>query len=412
MDNSFAAFTLARMDIFDLIILGGGLNGPALALAAAQAGMRVCLIDPAPEDAPTDFDGRAYALSHGSHRLLANLGLWQELGPLAQPMAEIKVCDARPGEPPAPQILHFQSDEIHLSPMGFMLEDRHLRAAYAGALRNAAGIIRLTGKAIAQQTSGPRASVTLEDGREVSGVLIAGCDGRASPAAARAGIARTGWDYGQTGLVCTLAHAQPHGGIAHQMFLPSGPLAILPLTGNRCSIVWSERTARAQTLAAGTDADFMAALHPVFGDFLGEITLTGPRYAYPLNLTVAQDFVRPRLALVGDAAHGMHPVAGQGLNAGLRDVAALVEVLSGARQRGEDIGALPVLERYQKWRRFEVMRLVAATDIVTRGFSNESNVLRPLRAMAMGAINALPDLRRAFIREASGTAGTLPALMR
>lgn len=396
----------------DLIIVGGGLNGPVLALAAAQAGMRVALIDPAPADAPTNFDGRSYAISKGSQRLLANVGLWPDLAPHAQAMQHIKVSDARPGQPPAPQVLHFQADEIEDTPMGYMVEDRHLRTAFARALPGHPHITRHQATVTAQITDGPNATVTLDTGDTVTGRVIIGCDGRRSGVAERAGIKRTGWPYGQMGVVCTLAHERPHNGTAHQMFLPSGPLAILPLTENRCSIVWSETDARARELDAMNDDDFMATLRPVFGDFLGDISLIGPRFIYPLGFTLAQSFVAPRLALVGDAAHGMHPIAGQGLNAGLRDVAALMDVLTEARARGEDIGTLPVLERYQQARRFDVTRLMMATDGFNRLFSNDNALLRGLRDLGLGAVNALPPLRRAFIREAAGVSGTLPRLMR
>lgn len=396
----------------DLIIVGSGLNGPVLALAAAQAGLDVALIDPAPAEARTDFDGRAYALSKGSQRLLAAVRLWGDLAPDAQAMEEIKVSDARPGQPPAPQVLHFQADEIEDTPMGYMVEDRHLRAAFARALPDAPRIARMAGRLVVdQEVSATSAMVTLDNGDQVRGRLIIACDGRRSGVAERAGIKRTGWKYGQTGVVCTLDHDLPHHGIAHQMFLPSGPLAILPLTGNRCSIVWSETTERADALAALDDAAFMDALRPVFGDFLGEIRLAGPRFAYPLDLTLAQAFVLHRIALVGDAAHGMHPIAGQGLNAGLRDVAALIDVLTDARRRGEDIGDLLVLERYQQWRRFDVTTLMAVTDVTNRMFSNDNGMLRGLRDFGLGAINRLGPLRRNFLREAAGVSGQLPRMM-
>lgn len=413
MDNSPKPWIVRAMtQQHDLVIVGGGLNGPVLALAAAQAGMTVALIDPAPQDAPTNFDGRSYALSKGSQRLLAATGLWEALADHAQPMAEIKVSDARPGQPPAPGILHFQSDEIEDRPMGYMVEDRHLRAALAPRL-DMPGITRLPGRtAVAQAVTAASATVTLDDDTEVTGRLIVGCDGRASGTAKRAGITRTGWPYGQTGVVCTVGHEKPHGGIAHQQFLPSGPLAILPLTGNRCSIVWSETDTRAKALLAMDDNAFLAALRPVFGDFLGEISLLGPRFGYPLTFTLAKSFCADRLVLVGDAAHGMHPIAGQGLNAGLRDVAALIDVLTDARSRGEDIGTLPVLDRYARWRRFDVTTMMAATDLTNKLFSNDNALLRPLRDLGLGLVGAVAPLRRTFLREAAGLTGELPRLMR
>lgn len=243
------------------------------------------------------------------------------------------------------------------------------------------------------------------------GALLVGSDGRNSGTAQRAHIKRTGWEYGQTALVCAVAHEKPHSGIAHQFFMPPGPLAILPLTGNRSSIVWSERTETAARINGLDDAGYLAALRPRFGDFLGEISLAGARFTYPLTLTIANRFVDDRLALIGDAAHGVHPIAGQGLNAGLRDVAALAETLALAARRGEEIGSIAVLERYQQWRRFDVTTLALATDAFNRLFSNDNTLLRVGRDLGMGLVNKLPGLRRGFIREAAGLTGDLPRLM-
>jgi 2-octaprenyl-6-methoxyphenol hydroxylase len=212
--------------------------------------------------------------------------------------------------------------------------------------------------------------------------------------------------------VAAIAHDLPHNGIAHQFFMPHGPLAILPLPGNQSSIVWSETDETAARFAALPDADFMQVLRPRFGDFLGQIKLAGKRFTYPLSLSIANQFVAERLALIGDAAHGMHPIAGQGLNAGLRDVAALAQVLNEASHRGEDFAAADVLARYQQWRRFDTATLAMATDLTNRLFSNDNPLLRVARDLGMGAIGALPDLRRGFIREAAGLTGDLPDLMR
>jgi 2-octaprenyl-6-methoxyphenol hydroxylase len=255
-------------------------------------------------------------------------------------------------------------------------------------------------------------TVTLASGEVLEGLVVVGCDGRQSGTATRAGIRRTGWDYGQTAVVCAVRHEKPHGGIAHQFFMPGGPLAILPLTDNRSSIVWSERRARAEALMAMADDAFLEALRPAFGSFLGEIALAGERWAYPLGLTLANAMVADRVALVGDAAHGVHPIAGQGLNAGLRDVAALAEVMGAARQRGEDAGSAVALARYEEWRRFDTASLALATDTFNRLFSNDNPLLRLARDLGMGAVNRMPPLRRAFIREAAGLSGDLPRLMR
>ncbi len=414
MDNPDAVTILHPMDT-DLIIVGGGLNGPALALATAQAGFRVTIIDALPVDTRkgADFDGRSYALALASKRLLAGIGVWGTVAANAQPMLEIKVTDGRAGEGPSPWMLHFDHAEIEEGPMGYMVEDRHLRRAFLDAMAADDRITQLAGKTVVAQDIGAAGvTVTLASGDSVTGRVLIGSDGRNSGTARRAGIKRTAWGYQQTANVCAIAHEKPHGGIAHQFFMPGGPLAILPLTGNRSSIVWAEDTARAEAIAAMDDTDFLAALRPAFGSFLGEISLTGARFTYPLGLTLAQSFVAPRLALVGDAAHGMHPIAGQGLNAGLRDVAALAQVLQEARARGEDIGGAQTLARYQQWRRFDTATLAAATDTFNRLFSNDNPLLRAVRDIGMGAINAAPGLRRKFIREAAGLTGDLPKLMR
>jgi len=400
----------------DILIVGGGLNGPVLALALARSGLTSTVIDtqPAPKLEAAGFDGRSYALALASVRLLRKLGLWDGLAGEAQPMLEIKVSDGRAGEGPlSPFHLHFDHAEIEEGPMGHMVEDRHLRPAVLAAITDNPLITRLNGETVvAQEASAGGVTVTLASGRSLTGRVLVGADGRRSGTAARAGITRTGWDYGQTAMVCAIEHDLPHHGIAHQFFMPPGPLAILPLKGNRSSIVWSETHANAAAFNALPDADYLEMLRPRFGDFLGEIRLAGARYTYPLNLTLANSFVASRVALVGDAAHGVHPIAGQGLNAGLRDIAALAQVLTEARARGEDIASTLVLERYQQWRRFDTATLALATDLTNRMFASDNPLLRLGRDIGMGVVNAIPKLRRGFIREAAGLTGDLPELMR
>lgn len=397
----------------DILIVGGGLNGPCLALACAQAGLTSIVLDSLPESerAEAGFDGRAYALALASVRMLDALGIWDGIEDHAQPILEIKASDGRAGEGAAPFFLHFDHAEIEEGPMGHMCEDRYLRRALLDAMAASDKITHRPGAQVLSQEINGLASVTLDGGEILRGRLLVGADGRNSGVAARAGIKRMGWGYDQTALVCAVAHEKPHNGIAHQFFMPGGPLAILPLTGNRSSIVWSETEPRAGELAAADDAKFMDALRPAFGDFLGEITLSGERFSYPLGLSLAQAFVAPRVALVGDAAHGIHPIAGQGLNLGLRDVGALAEVLADATRRGEDFAAVDVLARYQQWRRFDTAGLAVATDTVNRLFSNDNPALRAVRDMGMGVVSALPGLRRRFIREAAGLTGDLPRLM-
>ena len=413
MDNPAWTRILQDMDA-DIIIVGGGLNGPALALAAARAGFKVAIIDALAVDRrkKADFDGRSYALALTSTRLLQGIGIWDVVTSNAQPMLEIKVTDGRAGEGPSPWMMHFDHAEIEEGPMGYLVEDRHLRRAFLDTMAANDLITHLAGETVTGQAiEGSKATVTLASGKTVTGSLLIGSDGRSSGTAERAGIKRVGWGYGQTAVVCAVEHAQPHHSIAHQFFMPNGPLAILPLTGNRSSIVWSETDSRAAELVVLDDSAFLDALRPAFGSFLGEINLTGARFTYPLGLTLANTFIADRVALIGDAAHGVHPIAGQGLNAGLRDVAALAQVLSEARSRGEDIASPIVLQRYQQWRRFDTTTLAIATDTFNRLFSNDNPLLRAARDIGMGLVNAAPGLRRGVIREAAGLTGDLPKLM-
>ncbi len=416
MDNPTCTAILQGMTRdADILIVGGGLNGPALALALAQNGFRVTVVDarPAPARAEAGFDGRAYALAIASKRLLSVIGVWPDIAHKAQPILQIKASDGLPGSGPAPFFLHFDHAELEEGPMGFLLEDRHLYAAFLAAMTAQPNITLMSGEVVeAQEVVGSGVAVTLRSGARVTGRLLVGCDGRGSGTATRAGITRAGWGYGQTALVTAVHHERPHNGIAHQYFMPGGPLAILPLHGgHHSSIVWSEDDAVAAAIQALPDAEYLAALGPRFGDFLGEISLAGDRFTYPLSLSLAQSFTGPRMALVGDAAHGVHPIAGQGLNLGLRDVAALAEVLTLAARRGEDIGAADVLERYQRWRRFDATALALGMDTVNRLFSNDNPLLRAARDLGMGAISAMPSLRRGFMRQAAGLTGDLPKLL-
>lgn len=399
----------------DIAIVGGGLNGPALALALASSGLRVTVIDAQPAGATIEdgFDGRSYALALTSVRMLEGIGLWEAVADEAQPMLEIKVTDGRAGEGPSPFFMHFDHAEIEEGPMGHMVQDRHLRQALLEAVEASDAIQMMNGERVTEQNvDATGITLTLASGKLLRARLCVGADGRTSETAQRAGIKRTGWAYGQTALVCAVAHELPHDGIAHQFFMPPGPLAILPLTGNRSSIVWSETAENAARIHALTDAEYLDVLRPRFGDFLGEISLAGARYTYPLSLSLAHEMIAPRIALVGDSAHGVHPIAGQGLNAGFRDIAALCEIIVDAQRRGEDFGAGVALARYQEWRRFDNASLALATDSFNRLFSNDNALIRMARDIGMGIVSALPSLRRTFIREAAGLNGDLPRLMR
>ena len=398
----------------DILIVGGGLNGPLLALALAPTGLRVTVIDALPEAVRADaqFDGRSYALALSSVRMLRALGLWPAIEGQAQPILQVRAADGRPGEAPSPLHLSLDHAEIEEGPLGAMVEDRHLRRALLAAMADTPGIThRADTRVVAQQVGPSGVTLRLEGGETLTGRLLVGCDGRASGTARRAGIRRVRWGYGQTALVCAIAHERPHHGIAQQLFLPGGPLAVLPLTDNRASIVWTEAEAVAAGIAGLDDAGYLAALRHRLGDGLGEVRLVGRRWAYPLGLSLAQSFVADRLVLAGDSAHGIHPIAGQGLNLGFRDVAALAEVLTEAARRGEDIASPLVLERYQVWRRFDATTMALATDAFNRLFSNDNALLRGVRDLGMGLAGQVPALRRAFMREAAGLTGEVPRLM-
>ena len=398
----------------DVIITGGGIVGSTLALALAQAGFEVTMIDALPKATrrKKGFDGRSYAMALATTRMLRALGLWEELAPNAQPINEIKVSDGRTGQAPSPFFMHFDHAEIGSDPMGYMIEDRHARVALLNAEKGEPQFTHLAdAQVVAQEVTPSGAHVILSAGTKLSANILVGCDGRGSGTAERAGIKRVSWKYKQTSLVCALNVEKDHGGIAHQLFLPEGPLAILPLTNKRVGVVWTEATSRAADIAQLGDAEYLDILRPRFGDFLGDISLAGERFTYPLGLSLAHSFTADRVALVGDAAHGIHPIAGQGLNAGMRDVAALTEVLGDARRLGEDIGSHGVLKRYQEWRRFDTATLALATDSFNRLFSNDRPGLRALRDLGMGTVNAIPALRRSFMREAAGLTGDLPRLL-
>jgi 2-octaprenyl-6-methoxyphenol hydroxylase len=398
----------------DILIAGGGLNGPALALALAQGGLRVIVIDSRPATARSaeGFDGRAYALAIASQRLLSVIGIWPQVADHSQPILKVETRDgaAAPGNP---FVLSFDSAEIEEGPMGFMLEDRFLYSAFLAAMEAEPRITLIAGDSVVAQEAGPQGiAVTLGSGRQLTGRLLVGCDGRGSGVAQRAGIRRQGWGYGQTALVTALKHERHHEGTARQVFLPSGPLAMLPLPGgHHTSIVWSERDAVAQSIQALDDAGYLAVLGPLVSCDLGAVELAGARFTYPLTLSLAERFVAQRVALVGDAAHGVHPIAGQGLNLGLRDVGALAQVVVEAARRGEDIGNAVALQEYQRWRRFDATALALGMDTVNRLFSNDNPLLRMGRDLGMGLVNRIAPLRRNFIRQAAGLQGELPRLL-
>ena len=393
----------------DVMIAGGGLVGGALALALAQAGLRSVICDPAP-GGPEGVAGRSYSLNLSTVRMLGALGLWDALAPDAQPILDIYVSDGSAGRGASPLHVHFDHREIDEGPMGHMVEDRHLRPALDAALAAEPRIERRV--AAVQGFDLTPAGITADAGTPVRARLLVAADGRGGHLPEAAGIRRTVKPYGQNSLTATLGIEKDHQGAAHQMFLPAGPLALLPLRDRRIGVVWTEGAEEAERVAALPDDAFMDHLRPIVGGLYGALTLEGGRAAWPLTLVLAERLVAERVALAGDAAHGLHPIAGQGLNAGMKDAAALAEVLRDARRSGIDIGSAAPLDAYQRWRRFDSASMAMTTDGVNALFSNASPNLRGLRTLGLGAVGALPPLRRRLIREAAGLTGELPALMR
>lgn len=408
----------------DVVIAGGGLAGMTLALAMDQAGLSVSLVDALEiEDqlAPS-FDGRASALAYTSWRMFEALGVAEFLKPYTQRIEHILVCDGRPygGDKPGgpgPHTLHFDRREIsegeHGEPLGWMAENRHSRFALIQAIKARPGIkVFAPARAERHETRGDGVDLFLEDGRYLSGQLLVACDGKFSPRRRQEGIRTAGWQYGQKGLVATVRHSEPHNGVAYEYFLPSGPFAILPLPDNRASLVWTEPDAVADALKDAPEAVFQEELENRFGDFLGDVRPEGPRFAYPLGLKYAERFCEERVAFVGDAARGIHPLAGQGFNLGIRDAAALAEVVGEARRVGLDIGALLTLRRYEDWRKFDSATLAAGTDIFNRLFSNDIEPLRQLRGLGLSLVNKIGPARRFFMRQAGGETGDPPRLLK
>jgi len=407
----------------DVIIAGAGMAGATTGLALASAGLTAILVDPAPfEDqlAPT-FDGRSSAIAYSSFRQWRVLGLGEALEPHAQRIEQILVTDgAAPGAAsgrPGTAFLRFDSAEIGDTsdgePLGYMLENRRIRAALAKAVKaNPALTVLAPVSVTGLEVTPGSACVTLSDGRVLTAPLVIGAEGRGSIVREAAGIGVVGWGYGQSGVVVTVALEEDHQGVAHEYFLPGGPFAILPLTDQRASLVWTERTAQAEALRGARPEIIHAHMQRRFGDFLGRPAIQGPVFVYPLSLSLAERMSALRIALLGDAAHGVHPIAGQGLNLGLKDAAALAQVLLEAARNGEDIGSETVLERYGAWRRFDNVMLAAATDVFTRLFSNDLAPVRFLRGAGLAVVNTLAPARKFFMREAGGAIGDLPRLLR
>jgi 2-octaprenyl-6-methoxyphenol hydroxylase len=397
----------------DLVIGGAGFAGLALGIALRQGlgeAFSVTVIDPALAAAQSK-DPRASAIAAAARRLFEAIGVWDAVADRAQPILDMVVTDSKLDDMVRPTFLTFGGEVEEGEPFAHMIENRHLIDVLVTKAKEL-GVDLRAGAVSGFETSANAIDVGLKDGGTISARLLVGADGANSVIRETAGIATQGWDYDQSAIVTTIGHEREHNGRAEEHFLPAGPFAILPLTGKRVSIVWTETKSEAARIVALPDVEFLVELEKRFGLHLGDLEIIGPRRAFPLGLFTARAFTADRLALVGDAAHIIHPIAGQGLNMGLRDIAALAESVSDAARLGLDIGAPDVLTRYQRWRRFDTMTMGVATDGLNKLFSNNSDTLRLARDVGLGLVERIPALKKVFIREAAGFTGDVPKLLK
>ncbi|MEW5964514.1 MAG: FAD-dependent monooxygenase [Pseudomonadota bacterium] len=406
---------------FDVLIAGASYAGLALAralLATLGPEITIALVDRGSDPLLRSGlagggDPRAFALGAGSQRMLEVIGVWQRVASIAQPVSRIEITDSALDSGVRPVLMTYDNDVGGGEPGSWIVPGAALLAALGAAVAADGATCVIAGsEAVSIDGSGPLARVTLGDGRMLSARLVVAAEGRRSRLRESAGIRIVGWSYGQTGIVATVRHERPHEGVAVQHFLPAGPFAILPLTGNRSCITWSEEAAEAKRILALDDAGFLAEIDKRFGGRLGALMLEGGRGSWPLEMHLARAYVGPRLALVGDTAHGVHPIAGQGLNLALRDVAALTEVLAEAARVGLDIGDGEALRRYERWRRFDAAVSAAAFDGLNRLFSNDWTLVRAARDFGLGVVDRLPALKQMLVTEAAGLSGELPRLIR
>ena len=399
-----------------VLIIGGSINGATLALSLAQNNIEVILIEP---KTITDtnklvFDGRAYALALTTKKMFSALNIWNKLENFSEPILDIKIGENKNANSFSKTLLHFDHYDMseESNPMGYILEDRYFRSELFAKIQNCNNIKIIDNCYVSNYVFTPGdVAAELSNGETIKSKVIIGCDGQNSKTAKLAKINRFGWKYNQASLVCAIKHKKPHNNCAHQFFNPSGPIAILPLPKNRSSIVWTETLDLALKINELSPEEYINILKSKVGANLGDISLVGKRIVYPLNLSIVENFVSDRLALVGDSAHGIHPLAGQGLNLGMRDIASIVEVIVNAMRRGEDIGSLPVLKRYENWRRFETSALAASTDLINKVFSNDNKPLKFIVNTALKSMNSNKILKKNIMREAAGLHGDLPRLL-
>ncbi|MEL6961237.1 MAG: UbiH/UbiF/VisC/COQ6 family ubiquinone biosynthesis hydroxylase [Pseudomonadota bacterium] len=396
----------------DLAVVGGGMTGLAFAVATAGAGADVAVIDPLPVplSATAPFDGRVTAVARASHYLLDGIGVWPALKSAAEPIIDIEVS-----EHASPFRVFYDHREVGGEALGHIVENRAIRHGLIERAKSLAATTLTLAmpdkvKRLTRGASGVQ--VMLDSGRVIRARLVIGADGQNSICRREANIDVMRFDYGQTGIVATIDHEHAHHGVAVERFFPDGPLAILPMQGHRSSIVWAAENGLAQDLIALDDEAFLGELEERFDQGLGALGLAGPRYHYPLSMAQAHRYTDHRLALIGDAARKIHPIAGQGWNLALRDVAALAELTIDALRLGLDPGSASVLARYERWRRFDSLALIAITDGLNRLFANDVLPLKLAREWGLGLVNRVPPLKRFFMQHAMGLVGDLPRLMR
>ncbi len=395
---------------YDLIVIGGGMTGLALASAVGGADYRVLVVERSPltELVSAPYDGRVTAVAQGGRRLLEEIGAWSGMVSSAEPILDIVVREAF-----SPIEVHYDHRAVGHEPLGHIVENRTIRRALIELARSLPTVTLAAPAEVAGlERSEVRADVRLSDGRKATAPLLALCEGRQSSTREKLGVGVRQWAYGQTGIVCSLAHERPHSGLAVERFFPDGPFARLPMTGNRCSIVWALDDSLSGSVLELDDAGFLGEVADRFGTDLGRLELAGPRWSYPLALVLADNYIAHRAVLVGDAARGIHPIAGQGWNLALRDVASVAEIVLDRLRLGLDPGDAMALERYASWRRFDGMALMAVTDGINRLFANDVLPVRLAREAGLAAVQRVAPLKRYFMRHAMGLVGDLPRAMR
>ncbi|MCF8473893.1 MAG: 2-octaprenyl-6-methoxyphenyl hydroxylase [Emcibacter sp.] len=408
------ALNMTHEQNYDVVISGGGVVGMTLAYALAKHNITVAIIEytdmaqNSDKNKVADFDGRAYAISYAPYNMLRTLGLWDRIEQNAQPINDIHITDGM-----APVFLHFDKTELGDDPLGFIVEVRHLTVGLYDAISDHKNITIISPDHIVDLKNTPsKSEITLNSGKTISCTLLVCAEGRRSPLRERMGIKIQSIDYNQTAIVTTVKHALDHDGTAYERFYPSGPFAMLPLLHKRSSIIWCEPPELAETIMTLSDEAFDAELTKKFGTFLGDVHHLGQRWSYPLTSQLANDYLADRFCLIGDAAHGIHPIAGQGFNLGLRDIAALTEVLVDAKRLGGDLGSEFTLERYVRWRRTDNNLLALGMDGLTRLFSNDITPVRIARQVGLEIVGQILPLKKFFMRHARGSVGKLPKLLK